>query len=422
MFAEVKKLNKRIASRLAIAAAVAAGMLVVMLFVTITRPKHAQFCAKCHKNTSFTNACKKSLPGDIACIECHTHENTGMSMMAGEIRDEHCTAESCHPLGKLSAKTVQYKKLRPFRHKTHIGKLTGNLNLRCTSCHANVSGERHFETDVETCNTCHFINTLKPLYTHDNKPISDCALCHGQIGKTIDIYGKAFRHEAYEMNEKVRCSHCHFETIRGNGRVDKRSCYQCHSEIADNFKSAPDMHRIHIDKHKIVCTLCHESVTHGWENQGNMVDDGNSGLLTVTADYKVQEQIMKGTGGMGIEGEPDPMYIATLNCSACHKGKQRYTNVEPGVCNNCHEKGFDRILTEQMRFVTSQMRLLGNLLTKAKKHHDVKKNRFVHEAETNYNLIREDGSHGVHNIKYVKCLLDYSITNLKQIVKYSERL
>lgn len=419
MFAEVKKLNKRIVTRLAIAAAVASGMVVAIMFVTVTRPKQTQFCAKCHNNISFTNACKKSHPGDIACIECHTHENTGMSMMAVEIRDEHCTAEACHPISKLSASAVQYKKLRPFRHKTHIGMLASNLKLRCTSCHANISGDRHFETDVTTCNTCHFINTMRPLYTRDNKPISDCALCHTHIDKTIDIYGKVFTHEAYETNEKVRCSHCHFETIQGNGKVDERYCYRCHQEIADNFRSAPDMHRIHIDKHKIVCTLCHETVTHGWDSQGNMVDGDNSGLHAVTADYKVQEQIMKGMGGMGIEGEPDPMYIATLNCSACHKGKQRYTNVDPMVCNNCHEKGFDRILTEQMRFVTSQMRLLGNLLTKAKKRHDVNARQVIHEADTNYNLIRADGSLGAHNIKYVKYLLDYSVTNLKQIVKNS---
>lgn len=422
MFAEVKKLNKRIASRLAIAAAVAAGMLVVMLFVTITRPKHAQFCAKCHKNTSFTNACKKSLPGDIACIECHTHENTGMSVIAVEIRDEHCTAESCHPLSKLSARAVQYKKITPFRHKTHTGKLTANLKLRCTSCHSNIGGEKHFETDVMTCNTCHFINTMKPLYTQDNRPIFDCTLCHGHIEKTKDIYGKAFKHEVYETNEKVNCSDCHFETIQGNGRVDKRSCYRCHPEIADNFKSASDMHHIHIDKHKISCTLCHESVTHGWDKPGNKDDGDNYGLHAVTADYKVQELIMMGMGGVGIKGEPDPMYIATLHCSACHTDKQRYANVESRVCNNCHEKGFERILAEQMRFVTTQMRLLRSLLIKAKRQHDVNTNQVVHEAEVNYNLIKEDGSHGVHNIKYVKYLLDYSITNLKQIVKYSERL
>lgn len=420
MFAEVKKLNKRIAARLAIAAAVASGMVVAMMFIAVTRPKHTQFCAKCHNDISFTNACKKSSPGDIACIECHTHGNAGITVMAVEIRDEHCTAESCHPVGKLSAKTVQYKKITPFRHKTHTGKLASNLKLRCTSCHANINGEKHFEMDVTTCNTCHFINTMKPLYTQDNRPISDCSLCHGHIETIKDIYGKAFKHEVYETNEKVRCSHCHFETIQGNGRVDKKNCYRCHSEIADNFKSAPDMHHIHIEDHKIACTLCHESVTHGWDRPGNVDDGGNSGLHAVTADYKVQELIMMGMGGVGIKGEPDPMYIATLHCSACHKEKQRYANVDPNICNNCHEKGFDRILAEQMRFVTSQMRLLRSLLIKAKRRQDVNTNQVIYEAETNYNLVREDGSLGAHNIKYVKYLLDYSITNLKQIVMHSE--
>ena len=55
MFAEVKKLNKKNATRLAIAAAVAIGAVVAVMFVTVTRPKHTQFCAKCHKNISFNN-------------------------------------------------------------------------------------------------------------------------------------------------------------------------------------------------------------------------------------------------------------------------------------------------------------------------------------------------------------------------------
>jgi len=96
------------------------GIVVGVLFITVAQPKHSQFCAKCHNNISFNNACKKSLSEDIACIECHTHENKGMAVMATEIRDDHCTNDSCHPLTKLSAKPVHYKGLKPFQHKTYL--------------------------------------------------------------------------------------------------------------------------------------------------------------------------------------------------------------------------------------------------------------------------------------------------------------
>lgn len=120
MFEEVKELNKRTAIRLAIASLIAIGILGITLFITGAQPKRSQYCAKCHNHVSFNNACKKSLPRDIACIECHTHENKTTAVLALEIRDEHCTTEQCHPLSKLSAQSTQYKKLKPFQHKTHL--------------------------------------------------------------------------------------------------------------------------------------------------------------------------------------------------------------------------------------------------------------------------------------------------------------
>ena len=420
MFAEVKKSNKRIAIKLAIFSGVAIGIVVVILFVTVARPKHTHFCTKCHNNISFDNACKKSFSQPVPCIECHTHENKGTVVMAVEIRDEHCTAESCHPLDKLSERSVLYKTIKPFQHKTHCvsnyDQITENLKLRCTSCHASLGGNKHFDIDGKTCNICHFIDTPKPLYTQDKNPIAECILCHNHVEKTVEIYGKTFNHDAYEGNKKVSCTDCHFNTIQGNGKVDKESCYQCHSAIANNFNSAPDMHYNHIVKRKTTCTPCHTSVTHGWIKLYNK-NERSDQLLSSVTDYKIQNLIMLGLGGVGVKGEPDPMYLATLNCSACHKEKQRYTNVTPKTCNNCHKKGFDKILAEQMCFVTSEMRLLKILLTKTKGHHTVNTNRVINEAQTNFNLIKKDGSFGVHNIKYVKDLLGYSITNLKQVVK-----
>lgn len=417
MFAEVKKLNKGIVIRLAIASIVATGVVVATLFCTITRPKHAQFCATCHVNVSFNNGCKKILPGDIACINCHTHENKGMAVLAVEINNAHCTSESCHPLSKLSAKEVEYKNSTSFQHKTHLDKFANNLKLRCTSCHTNLGGEKHFEMDMITCNTCHFIDTPQPLYAQNKKPISDCTLCHSHIEKTIEIYGKTFNHDRYEGNEKTDCSDCHFNIIQGQGKTDRKSCCQCHTKAADNFNNASDMHHNHIVLHKTACTPCHDSITHGWTHLDNKVDEDYSPPL-FPADDNVQNMIMAGMGGVGIEGKPDPMYFATLNCSACHKDKQLYTNVAKEVCNNCHEKGFDKILLEQQRFVTSQMRLLRNLLIKSRKHRTIDTNHLIQEAARNYHLIREDGSLGVHNIKYIKDILDHSIANLKRIVQY----
>lgn len=478
MFEEVKELNKRTAIRLAIASLIAIGTLGITLVITGTQPKRSQYCAKCHNHVSFNNACKKSLPKDIACIECHTHENKTTAVLALEIRDEHCTTEQCHPLSKLSAQSTQYKKLKPFQHKTHLIKesngKTGNLKLRCTSCHAAMSEEKHFEIDTSTCNICHFIpqsttvqllslaspspqeeNTFKStminlqqsIYTKEKISVPECTLCHGHIEKSKEIYGKIFQHDVYEKNEKVSCSDCHFKITQGDGIVDKNNCHRCHAKISDTLNNVSELHAIHIDKHKTACTSCHTPITHGWPKTSNKIY-GDNNLKSIDSNYKIQNLTITGLGGMGIKGEPDPMYLATLNCSACHKDEEFYTNVAAKICNNCHDKGFDTIVSEQMQFVKLRMQALRALLMQVKRHHTIdtdtivqqimlrlhpllsslmypykaEKNPFpfdtiVHEAEINYNLIKEDGSFGVHNIKHVKDLLDYSIANLKQIVK-----
>lgn len=412
MYAKVKELNRKTTFRLMIFSLAAVGVVIFTFFITVIRPNYPQYCAKCHDTITFHNSCKK-LSGDVPCIDCHTHENRGTRVMAVEMRNEHCTAEPCHPFHTLSAKTSVYKSIKPFQHKTHMYEITENFKLKCTSCHSNLKGKKHFEIDERTCNICHFVNTQKPMYTQDKKPNAECTVCHGHIEKTKEIYGKTFQHDVYEENEKVHCADCHFQAVQGYGEVDKRNCLQCHSNSSDKSQSTADLHDIHIDKHKTACTSCHASIKHGTIQAKNTIYEGNN-PESIHGNTQVQNLIMMGQGGKGVKGEPDPMYLATLNCSACHKDEQSFTNVAPEVCNNCHTKGFDKILSEQMDFTTSRMRLLKTLLINAKRQHNAT-DPIIQEAEVNYNIIREDGSLGVHNIKYIKDLLDYSIRNAKQV-------
>jgi len=413
MFDEVKRLNGKRALKLAISSCIAIGILIGVLFLTTKRVQNSRFCAKCHTGESFNNACGKSLPEGVACIECHAHRNNN-AIMATEIRDKNCTRDSCHSIEKLNEKSVQFQSLTEFKHKTHREAFPSNLKLRCTSCHSFLGGEKHFETDVKTCYTCHFMNTQQPLPTEKNKPVSACSLCHRNIEKTLQIYNKVFDHTVYEEKVNVSCSDCHFAFIQGQGEVDKKNCYVCHQTVNNHFNKATEMHDIHITKHSTSCTPCHNTIEHTQNKGSDSVLSNMQTLSFDTSRYKTQRMIMAGTGGMGIDDEPDPMYLATLNCSACHKDKF-LSKVDPKVCNNCHKNGFDRILYEQMHFVKKKMQELKSLRKKMRRHSHNKENKSVKEAETNYHLIKEDGSLGVHNIKYTKDLLEYSISNLKQL-------
>jgi hypothetical protein len=258
------------------------------------------------------------------------------------------------------------------------------------------------------------------------------------------IYKKEFDHLKYEKKLKVGCTNCHFETVYRNDDVEKESCYYCHTKVPDGYEGADQMHTDHVEKHKVPCFPCHNGISHKWgdeyiNNILPMRDIGNkneglkevsditgvagSGDVTINAKeeehvfekepYSLQREICAGNGGRGVERSPDPMYLATVNCTACHKDKD--LAVDPMICNTCHEKGFDKTMVEQKEYITRMLSSLLNLLAESQKQGV--SNALIDEARYNYDLITSDGSLGVHNIKYVKDLINHSVQQLQLVPK-----
>jgi hypothetical protein len=127
--------------------------------------------------------------------------------------------------------------------------------------------------------------------------------------------------------------------------------------------------------------------------------------------YLLQKRVYKGIHGRGVEGSPDPMYLATVNCIACHKDKD--LSVDPMVCNTCHKKGFEKTLAEQKEYTTRMLKELSSLLAESQEQGIPE--HLIDEARYNYDLIVKDGSLGVHNIKYIKDLIAHSVQQLQLV-------
>lgn len=420
---------------------------VTLVIVAAYKPGSPEFCARCHSIKPSYNTWKEIISCNTGCLNCHTHDNSGRTLSA-EIEDSNCTSTDCHPVEKLTSDFSKYKEAFTFKHETHLKEYPANLKLRCIGCHSYMGREvqegvetKHFGIDENACFVCHFIKGETPLLTaNDKKSVDDCSLCHKDVQAKVMIYEKEFDHLKYEKELKVECTNCHFEIIHRGNDVEKRNCYYCHTKIPKEYEGTDRMHNDHVKKHKVPCSACHDEILHKWDDEyvfnilptrdidtrdkylkkvSKMAEGTESGDVSVkTKDegyvsekepYSLQREVYSGNGGRGVGENPDPMYLATVNCAACHKDKDMA--VDPMICNTCHEKGFDKTMVEQKEYITSTLNSLSDLLTESQKQGVPES--LINDARYNYDLIVKDGSYGVHNIKYIKDLINYSMQRLE---------
>lgn len=447
MLENLRKRDKKAVKILSIATILSLICCISLVVITAHKPASPEFCARCHSMEQSYNTWEETISCNTGCLSCHTHDKSGRTLSI-EIEDSNCTNTECHPVEKLTSKVSKYKDLFSFNHKTHLKGFPTNLKLKCTGCHSYLGEDaqeggktRHFDIDKNTCYVCHFIESKTPLLTVKDKiKVDECSLCHKDVDIEVMIYEKKFDHLRFEKERKVKCTNCHFDTVHRGGNIEQKNCYHCHTKIPKEYQGAERMHRDHVEKHKVPCFPCHNEVLHKWGDEyiANILPERNAGsrdenssmasVITsrtrqevVSVDtkdqesvfakvpYLIQRKLYAGKGGRGVEKSPDPMYLATVNCTACHKNRD--LSVHPLACNVCHEKGFDKTMAEQKEYITGMLSSLSKLLIESQES-GVSKS-LIEEAMYNYDLIVKDGSFGVHNIKYVKDLIGHSIQSLK---------
>ncbi len=446
MLENMRESNKKAVKILSIVTVLSIICCITLVVITAHKPASPEFCARCHSMEPSYNSWNETVSCNTGCLSCHTPDNSGRTLSV-EIEDGNCTNTECHPVEKLTSKVSNYKNVFSFNHKTHLKEYPTNLKLRCTGCHSylgdDVQGDgkvRHFGIDEDACFVCHFMRGKNPLFTaKDNIEVDECSLCHKNVEVEVMIYEKKFDHLKFEKELKVKCVNCHFDTLHRGGNIEERNCYHCHTKIPKGYQGAERMHRDHVEEHKVPCSPCHNEILHEWSDEyitnvlpeRNAATGGERSLSTavvtsktrqgvVSADtkdqepifgkvpYLIQRELYAGKGGSGIEESPDPMYLATVNCIACHKDKD--LSVNPMACNVCHEKGFDKTLAEQKEYITRMLKVLSDKIVEAKSLGSP--GYLIDEVERNYDLITKDGSFGVHNIKYVKDLIAYCLARL----------
>ncbi len=244
---------------------------VIFTVASILYTERPEFCLSCHIMKPYYASWKKSTHNKVNCVECH-YEPSLKAHVKGKIKgllevakfltngykkkydavvtDATCLRAGCHEKAKFENKELLFRKKVAFTHAQHFKMLKTNIELRCTNCHTQLMNDQHMTVEDNQCFICHFKNSSPA------KLAGECLKCHSKIKEN------ATHKEALASGSK--CTECHNEVVKGEGKVRKEMCYFCHQD-RDQIKKVKDshlMHNIHVKKNKVDCINCHDIIEH----------------------------------------------------------------------------------------------------------------------------------------------------------------
>jgi nitrate/TMAO reductase-like tetraheme cytochrome c subunit len=241
-----------------------------------------QFCNSCHIMRPYVEAWKASAHADVACVECHYPPGlrdtlrvkfqavtqvakwatgTYSSKPFAEVEDASCLRSGCHATSALRAEgPLTFRRGVRFDHARHLDTAAMGRQLRCTSCHAQIVVERHFEVAETACFTCHFKATKNG---RELTPVGGCTGCHTAPKGDIALGSVRFNHEDV-ARRGVACQSCHLNVVEGRGEAPRERCMGCHNqpELVAKYEDTRLVHEAHVTHRSIECTRCHSEIRH----------------------------------------------------------------------------------------------------------------------------------------------------------------
>lgn len=436
--------------------------------------KH-DFCRSCHLMEPYYQAWHESTHNDVECVQCHFMpglENTIRgkweastqavkyitgtygSMPHAEVRDESCMREGCHAKRLLEGRvnwdietptgqTVTIK----FDHTPHLTETRRGKQLRCVSCHSQIVQGQHLVVTLDTCFLCHFKGFE---HGRSDETLGGCEACHDAPTQPIQLTTGVFEHQPF-LSRGVDCMDCHSDSLKGDGKVDRQVCWNCHNRAQDvlRFGDSKFVHKNHVTDHKVECRNCHEQIEHSISanaiTAGMMPAESSDvhveGLMSAGSCAQCHESphggpvnLYRGVGGRGVPEMPSPMYLTQVDCIACHRvlehdsataevAGQTFVAAQ-AACNHCHgDEQRDTLETwkdtlalvlldaEPKVEAARQALHAANQLPGPEK---LRLARLLDDAQHNLRFVKL--GRGVHNITYATALLSVTIDNCDRIL------
>lgn len=422
----------------------ALAALMLGTFEITSRPS---FCKSCHYMKLYYDDWKTSSHRNVNCLDCHSkpgiknhllmrnfevvHEV--VSMVLGkyptrphaDVDDASCLQSGCHEKRLLKGKV--YFKGVTFDHTPHLTMDRRGKKLRCTSCHAQMVMGRHIAVTLDVCFLCHFKNRMQ---SPEVSTSAFCLKCHKVPDGNAAVRNSTitFDHRNF-LKGDVQCDFCHESVVRGDGRVPKVMCFQCHNkpETLARIGDLEFIHENHITRHKVECYLCHTEIEHSIDSSEHaafaMTGPSSCGHCHGNA-HLASQLLYQGLGGRGVSGKPSSMALTHVACIACHRVQTQDTlsfttgshfpMADKTSCVMCHGNDGAGYLTDwQDRIRKAMARAVSSLSSShARKNKSPEMAKAIEDAQFNISFVKE--ARGVHNLDYSLSILDSCAERLER--------
>jgi nitrate/TMAO reductase-like tetraheme cytochrome c subunit len=422
-------------------------------------------CVKCHISPGVDNFLAAKFNGLGQVVDDVLHR-TSMKP-SGSVSELACMRSGCHDVEKVK-KTNKAEGKYLFKHEKHLGLEYKGIKVACATCHSHVKGDNHFEINTAVCVTCHLLESdavanaprpdgKKPSLirlavreaapggsalakdapptaalpeSHVKLPPDGCTSCHKAPEGTIERGGLRITHADY-LAYGAKCESCHRGTTATPAPVESAQCYECHNFGIEKVTSTEEMHKVHNEgRHKIECFSCHGAMHHGPTAQAARLEQFECSKCH-SDQHGVQRRtyLHKDDAPTSRDGIPSvsPMFLAHVDCTGCHI-KERPVSVRPDsgatvkiavpeACDACHKPGLG---AEQIPLWQSTTRRLYKQVELALAAADEASNAAQNKATLDevrglLQMVRSDGSWGVHNPRYTQQALEQARNKLKSV-------
>lgn len=248
--------------------------------------------------------------------------------------------------------------------------------------------------------------------------------------------GGLTRHEEY-LEKGVDCSSCHTGVTEGEAQVLQERCLSCHNEsqYLERYQDVLYLHDQHVTENKVECFQCHNQIKHGIE--GMVPTIAKNCNQCHQAQHTAPEEMYMGLGGEGVEDMPAAMFEAMVDCNGCHRypreekiaGYVKSVKVAKAeACDSCHGGGFGNIfvpmwqnsIQQKYSVVGASLSEMESIVGEIGFEEESRTLELYQKAKHNLELVKADGSWGVHNAGYAGALLDKAEEYLEEAKRILE--